>query len=45
MTHSEQAADWHEYGGTLALATLSLINQVSNVFGEAQSYNHRPQKL
>ncbi|HEU4822141.1 MAG TPA: hypothetical protein VFS97_01835 [Nitrososphaeraceae archaeon] len=31
------AADWHEYGGTLALATLSLVNQVRNVFGEAQA--------
>lgn len=31
------AADWNEYGGTLALATLSLVNQVSNVFGEAQA--------
>ena len=31
------AADWHDYGGTLALATLSLVNQVRNVFGEAQA--------
>jgi hypothetical protein len=31
------AADWHDYGATLALATLSLVNQVRNVFGEAQA--------
>jgi hypothetical protein len=31
------AADWHDYGGTLALATLSLVNQVRNVFGEARA--------
>jgi hypothetical protein len=31
------AADWHEYGGTLALATLSLVNQVRNIFGEPQA--------
>jgi hypothetical protein len=31
------AGDWHEFGGTLALATLSLVNQVSSVFGEAQA--------
>ncbi len=31
------AADWHEYGGTIALATLSLVNQVRNIFGEAEA--------
>ncbi|MDQ3884915.1 MAG: hypothetical protein M3239_05680 [Thermoproteota archaeon] len=31
------AADWQDYGGTLALATLSLVNQVRNVFGEAKA--------
>jgi hypothetical protein len=30
-------AGWHEYGGTLALAALSLVNQVRNVFEEAQA--------
>ena len=31
------AEGWNEYGGTLALATISLVNQVRNVFGEAQA--------
>jgi hypothetical protein len=30
-------ADLHNYGGTLALAVLSLVNQVRNVFEEAQA--------
>ena len=29
--------DRRDYGGTLALAVLSLVNQVSNIFGEAQA--------
>jgi hypothetical protein len=28
---------WHDYGGTLALAALSLVNQVRNVFEEAKA--------
>jgi hypothetical protein len=30
-------ADLHNYGGTLALAVLSLVNQVRNVFEEAKA--------
>jgi uncharacterized protein (DUF1786 family) len=30
-------ANQRDYGGTLALAVLSLVNQVSNIFGEAQA--------
>ena len=30
-------ANQGDYGGTLALAVLSLVNQVSNIFGEAQA--------
>ena len=31
------ASDGEKYGGILAIATLSLVNEVKNIFGEAQA--------